>query len=223
VPRALPAVLFDLDGTLVDSIELILSAARHAFAQRPGPTPTDAEWVALIGTPLVDQIRRFAASDDDFELLVAAYRAYQHEHHDRMVRCYDGVLDVVRALHSADHPVAIVTSKGEAMARRALRHVGLDDAIDLVIGADATTRHKPNPDPVLLALERLDVGARDAIFVGDSPHDIAAGNAAGVATVAALWGPFSRETLEAARPSYVIGRIEELAGIVGRWDAGNGG
>ena len=216
MPRKLPAILFDLDGTLIDSIELILSAARHAFSLRDGPAPSDAEWTALIGTPLADQFRRFAATPEEFEMLLARYREFQREHHDRMVRCYDGVPEVVRMLRAAGHPIAIVTSKAEAMAMRALRHVALDAQIDLLVGSDATSRHKPFPDPVLHALERLDVRATDAIFVGDSPHDIAAGNAAGVTTVGALWGPFARETLEAAGASYVIDDIRALGGVLER-------
>ena len=213
-----PALLFDLDGTLVDTIDLIVRSARHAFAQRPGPTPTDAEWIALIGTPLTSQLRRYASSEDDFQLLVASYRGYQREHHDRMTRCYDGALETVRTLRQAGHRTAVVTSKMDELAWRALRLVGLDAYMDVMVGADQTTRHKPDPEPVALALELLGVDPGDALFVGDSPHDIAAGNAAGVATVAALWGPFSREALDVAEPSCVIDDIRDLYRIVRNWE-----
>src|SRR5919112_789385 len=90
--RALPAVLFDLDGTLIDSIELLLSSTRHAFEGR-ARAPTTEEWVRGIGTPLVDQLRQFADTEEDIAHLLGRYRSYQHEHHDRLTRCYDHVPD----------------------------------------------------------------------------------------------------------------------------------
>lgn len=210
------AVLFDLDGTLVDTIELLLRSVRHAFRDRAGRVPSEAEWVAGIGTPLVTQLRPFAADDTDLALLVASYREYQHEHHDRLTRCYDRVVDVVAQLKRDGHPTGVVTSKSDAIARRSLAHVGLLELMDVVIGADSTARHKPDPEPVRVALERLDYSPTNAIFVGDSPHDIGSGNAAGVVTVAALWGPFDRDTLERANPTHLLGDIGELSALVAR-------
>lgn len=224
-PRPRPvAVLFDLDGTLVDTIELLLASVRHAFAERAtrrhgGRTPTDAEWIAGIGTPLVEQLRPFAFDDEDVAALVADYRGYQREHHDRLTRCYDGVLDAVRALRQLGHPTAVVTSKSDDVAQRTLAWVGLAPLMDLVVSVGSTTRHKPDPEPVLFALDRLGYAPAEAIFVGDSPHDVRAGNAAGVATVAALWGPFAREVLEGVGPTYVIARIADLLPVVEAFQA----
>jgi len=212
--RPRPAVLFDLDGTLIDSIELLLSSARHAFEgwQRKGPT--DEEWIRGIGTPLVEQLRGFAASEDEVGLLLQRYRDYQHIHHDRLTRCYDDVPAVVAQLADRGHPMAIVTSKASVIAKRSLEWVGLHRFFPVVVGFDETTRHKPDPDPVLAALERLGASADQAAFVGDSPHDIHAGNAAGVLTIAAVWGPFDRETLAAARPNHFIGCMGDLPGVL---------
>lgn len=224
-PRGRPpiAVLFDLDGTLVDTIELLLSSVRHAFRDRAGRVPSEAEWVAGIGTPLVTQLRPFAADDADLALLVAGYREYQHEHHDRLTRCYDRVIDIVSRLKADGHPTGVVTSKSDAIAHRSLAYVGLLELMDVVIGADSTTRHKPDPEPVRVALERLGYAPADAVFLGDSPHDIAAGNAAGVVTIAALWGPFDRDTLEAVRPTHLLGDIGELPELVNKLQGRNEG
>jgi pyrophosphatase PpaX len=215
-PRALPAVLFDLDGTLIDTIELILSSARHAFHGWPGAVPTDQDWVRGIGTPLVDQLRGFVTSEDEVALLLDRYRAYQREHHDRLTRCYDDVPRVLQQLFDRGHPLAVVTSKASGIAHQSLGFVGLDRFFSTVIGFDDTTRHKPDPEPVTAALAQLGVEAADAVFVGDSPHDVHAGNAAGVATVAALWGPFDRETLAAARPNSFIGCMSDLLDVLDR-------
>jgi len=211
----LPAILFDLDGTLIDSIELILSSARHAFEDWP-VRPTDEEWVRGIGTPLVHQLRAYAANDDEMALLLERYRRYQHEHHDRLTRCYDDVPEVIAGLAERGHQLAVVTSKASPIAHQSLGFVGLDRFFPVVVGYDDTARHKPDPEPVRVALSRLGVSAEHAVFVGDSPHDILAGNAADVTTIAALWGPFERETLAEARPDHFIGCMAELPGVLDR-------
>jgi len=209
------AILFDLDGTLVDTLELLLGSARHTFRDRPH-RPTDAEWKAGIGTPLAEQLAPYAADPDELQRLVASYRAHQSEHLDRLTILYPGTADVMRTLHQRGHPLGIVTSKADAIAHRTLRHVGVDHLLDVVIGADATTRHKPDPEPVRVALERLGRAPADALFVGDSPHDVLSGNAAGVRTVAGLWGFFDRATLEAAGATYYLNDIGELPALVER-------
>jgi pyrophosphatase PpaX len=117
-------------------------------------------------------------------------------------------------LRAHRHPTAIVTSKMTDLAERALRFTGLRETIDIVIGVEQTTRHKPDPEPVRLALERLGYESAESVFLGDSPHDIAAGKAAGVTTVAARWGPFSAAELEGARPTHVLANIREFPPLV---------
>jgi pyrophosphatase PpaX len=208
------AVLFDLDGTLIDSIGLLLRCVHHAFEGHRGPVPTDADWVAGIGTPLVAQLRPYAADDRELEQLVARYRAFQRQHHDRLTTPFPGVVDTVRLLHERGHPLAVVTSKADELALRGIRHVGLERYFAEIIGCDACTRHKPEPEPVEIALARLGHAPAEAAFVGDSIHDIASGNAAGVTTIAALWGPFTRATLAVAGPRHFLDRITDLPALL---------
>ncbi len=208
-------ILFDLDGTLVDSIELILQSMEQAFAERPELKPTRAEWITGIGTPLVTQFRSYVEDETEVSRLLRRYRTYQNANHDRLTACYTGVLDAVHRLSLRGHPLAIVTSKPSELARRSIAHVGLAPYFPVIVGVESTPRNKPHPEPVRFALEQLDASTDGAFFVGDSPHDIAAGNAAGVSTVAALWGAFTREALEQARPRYVLDRIGGLDAIVG--------
>src|SRR5688500_8251106 len=165
-----PALLFDLDGTLVDSIELIMRSMHHAFDGHPGHVPTDDEWRALIGRPLADSFREFVADEPEVDRLIGRYREYQLAHHDRLLHAYDGIVEAIRRFAAAGHPMALVTSKADWLAARALVHVGLDDAIPVVVGCDSCTRHKPHPEPVERALALLAVPPGDSIFVGDSPH-----------------------------------------------------
>ena len=208
------ALLFDLDGTLVDSIDLLLAAFRHTFETHLGSAPSDEEWIAGIGTPLVSQIRAFVKDEAMVEQMMSTYRVFQREHHDRLLREFEGVRDTLALLKARGHPIALVTSKMNDLAHRALQYATLDALVDEVVGFDSCARHKPEPEPVLIALERLGYPSEDAIFVGDSPHDISAGNAAGVISVAALWGPFSRAALEAASPRYLLSNIGDLPALV---------
>jgi pyrophosphatase PpaX len=208
------AILFDLDGTLVDSIELILSAAEHAFAGRPGRAASREEFRSGIGRPLAEQFGPYCANAEELEALIAAYRGYQLEHHDRLTNAYPGIADAVRELAGAGHALAVVTSKMGAMAQRAVRYVGLESHIPLIVGCDATERHKPDPEPVLFALAHLGIAPADAIFLGDSPYDMEAGRAAGVTTVAALWGAFPREILLDAGAQHALAHPSELTELV---------
>jgi len=213
LPRR-PTILFDLDGTLIDSIELILTSARYAFEKLERDAPSDSEWLAGIGIPLFTMFGRYARDEEDVGVLIAAYREYQLANHDRLTRCYDNVVDTVKALNERGHEIGIVTSKSEALAMRGLAHVRLARYVDTIVGCDGSTRHKPDPEPVQIALTRLDCPPRDAIFVGDSVHDIIAGNAAGVRTAAATWGAFKRSDLESARPNLYLDDVSALLQIV---------
>jgi pyrophosphatase PpaX len=214
MPRDPITVLFDLDGTLIDSIELIMNAARHAFGSRAGPAPTDDEFMAGIGQPLLTQFGPYVQTPAEMEHLIAEYRTYQLANHDRLTTLYDGVAEVVDTLRSQGHRLGIVTSKMDAIARRSLKHVGLEGQIEVLVGCDATNRHKPDPEPVRFALERMGSTPEQAVFIGDSPFDVQAGNGAGVQTIAVTWGAFSRDTLMAAEPSFVLERPHEIPPLI---------
>ena len=217
-----PALLFDLDGTLIDSIELIMRSMRHAFDGYGARAPSDDEWRALIGRPLIESFREFVVEEPEVERLIGRYREYQLEHHDRLVRPYDGIVAAIRAFAAAGHPMALVTSKADWLATRALVHVGLDDAIPVVVGCDTVARHKPHPEPVQRALVLLRATPEHAIFVGDSPHDIDAGRAAGVYTIAVTWGAFTRDEMDRAGADAVIHEVGQLAAAVTRAARGDG-
>jgi len=214
--RARLALLFDLDGTLVDSIELILSSFRHTFRQHVGEVPPDAKWIAGLGTPLFTQLKEFTSDDALARAMIATYRQYQLAHHDEFMRTYEGVAEAMSELRGRGHATALVTSKMGDLAERALTFTGLRGSIDVIVGMEDTQRHKPDPEPVRVALAQLGRAARDAVFLGDSPHDIAAGNAAGVITVAARWGPFEAQELDAAGPAHQVSAMRDFPPLIAR-------
>lgn len=209
------AVLFDLDGTLVDSIALLLASMKHTFEGR-SRQPNDAEWIEGLGTPLPKQLTPYVESDQDRERLVNRYRTFQHENHDRLMARYEGVIDTLALLYQRGHPMGVVTSKGNMMMDRGLKFIGADDYIEVAIGYDSCHIHKPDPYPVRLALKKLGYAPEESVFVGDSPHDIKAGNDAGVITIAALWGPFRRSQLEPYNPAYFLDQITDLPRLLDR-------
>jgi pyrophosphatase PpaX len=205
-------VLFDLDGTLVDTVPFILASVRHTFEGQPR-CPTDADWTAGIGTPLRNQLLQFAASPALVEPLFQRYRAYWLQHHDAATHLFPGAGELVRALRQAGHPIAIVTAKLESGAERTLRHVGLLDQVDLVVAADTVEKSKPDPMPVRYALSKLDREPREAVMIGDSPHDLASGRGAGTTTIGVCWGAAGREVL-APLADHLVSAMADLAPLI---------
>lgn len=209
-------VLFDLDGTLIDSIRLILDSYHHTLAVHGLPPRTDEEWLAGIGTPLRVQFRDWAGDASTLEAMIATYREYNLAHHDQRIAAYPGVVGMVHDLRRTGVRLGLVTSKNTPGARRGLRVIGLEDSMEVIIGADDVERPKPHPEPVLLALDRLGARAETAMYVGDSLHDMHAGRAAGVRTGAVLWGPFGKDHLAPAAPDHWFDRPADLLAVVGQ-------
>ncbi len=199
---AIQAVLFDLDGTLIDSTDLILASYRHTLAVHGYPPAPDAEWMRGMGTPLRVQLGPWADSPEALQSLVATYRAYNLANHDRMISPFPGVVEVVQDIRARGIRTAVVTSKNREGAARGLGLVGLERAIDVVVAADDVANPKPHPEPVERAVAALGADPTRTIFVGDSIHDLTSGRGAGVLTGAVLWGPFRRTELEPGGPDF---------------------
>lgn len=199
---ALTTFLFDLDGTLIDSIELIIRSYQHTIrTHRQLETAPDV-WMKGLGIPLRVQFKEWSEDPAEIDAMVVTYREYNLSHHDEMVTAYDGVVDAVKALRNRGKKLGLVTSKFRSGAYRGLKKVGLDEEFHVVVGADEVTNPKPHPEPVLTALSRLSVTPEEAVFIGDSRHDMECGRAARVETAAVLWGPFGRSDLEDLNPDY---------------------
>ena len=211
---AIRTVLFDLDGTLIDSVRLILDSYHHTLAAHGLPPRSDDEWLAGVGTPLTAQSAAWRDDPETLAALIATYREYNLKHHDRMVTVYPGVVAVVRALKEDGITTGLVTSKNRAGAVRGLTLVQLEAMMDVMVCADEVENPKPHPEPVEKAVRLLSADPRATVYVGDSVHDMRAGRAAGVVTAAVLWGPFGRSQLEGAQPDYWLERPDDLLNLV---------
>jgi pyrophosphatase PpaX len=186
-----PTVLFDLDGTLVDSGAIILASFKHAARTVLARDVEEEQIAALVGgSNLHDQMRVLSPAHVDE--LVRVYREHNRPLHDEL-EAFEGVEELVKTLSEQGRKLGIVTAKGRQTVDLAFAVLSLERYFDAVVTADMTDHHKPDPAPVLKALELLESEPADAAFVGDSPYDIAAGKAAGVFTVAVSWGKIHPE------------------------------
>jgi pyrophosphatase PpaX len=209
-----PVVLFDLDGTLIDSGAMIVASMRHAATTVLGREVPDEQLKAAVGGPgLVAQMR--ALDEARVDELVRAYRLHNEPLHAELESCA-GIEDALDVLRREGRRLGIVTAKRHATIRLAFEVLPqLEDSFDVVVGAEDTARHKPHPDPILLALDRLDAAPAQAAYVGDSPFDIQAARAAGVAAVAVAWGGIhAPERLAQERPDALVHSAEELLGVL---------
>jgi pyrophosphatase PpaX len=204
-------VVFDLDGTVVDTVELIIESFRYATSTVLGEVLPDEFIIAGVGRPLRTQMERLSA--EHAQALYDVYREYNHRRHDELIRGYDGIEEVLVALKAAGRRTGIVTSKSRDTTAMAFRAVGLEAHFDVVVTATDTTEHKPSPVPLRLCLERLGATAAGSIYIGDSPFDIEAGAAAGMATAAVAWGVFGREALLAAGPDFWLDEPRDLLAL----------
>lgn len=212
--RTISTVLFDLDGTLIDSIALILESYRHTMTEHGFGEVSDDLWRAGIGTPLRVQLAAWARGPEDLEALVQTYRRYNLDNHDRMITVFPGVPEMVQEVAALGCRVGVVTSKTREGTLRGLRLAGLESSIEAMVCADDVENPKPHPEPVTQAVRLLGGAPESTIFVGDSIHDMVAGRAAGVEIGAALWGPFGRSDLEASTPNVWLEQPAELVDFI---------
>ena len=207
-------VLFDLDGTLIDSVQLILESYRHTLAAHGLPPLSDDEWLRGVGTPLSAQFAPWQDDQGTMEAMIATYREYNLANHDRMVREFPGVVETVRGVRARGLKTGLVTSKARQGALRGLRLVGLDDAMDVLVCADEVHNPKPHPEPVEKAVRLLRADPANTVYIGDSIHDLRSGRAAGVRSAAVLWGPFTRAHLAPAEPDFWLEHPKDLLSLL---------
>jgi pyrophosphatase PpaX len=214
-----PAILFDLDGTLIDTTSLILSCFEHSWRTVAAWSHDRETLIATFGMPLREAITLLAADrdcsldGDQVERLLSEYRSFNLANHDGMIRSFPGATQALAELKARGYLIGVVTSKGRELGRRGLELCSLDCLLDVAVFLEDTDHHKPRPEPVLKALERLNARPNLAVYVGDSRHDLIAGRAAGVRTVAAMWGPGARETLDQQHPDFSAESISDLLEI----------
>lgn len=204
-------VLFDLDGTVLDTHDAILESLQYATRTVLHKVIPDEVLVAEVGQPLVKQMRTLAPDEETAQELLVVYRSRNEQDLDQKTKPFDGIEDLLRALKQEGFTVAVVTSKRQSLATTSLKAFGLFDLFARVNGMEASKKHKPDPDPLIQAAHDLNVPLCRCLYIGDSPFDIQAAHGANLPCVAVTWGRFfGRDVLEEQRPTAFADTMDEL-------------
>ncbi len=205
-------VLFDLDGTLIDSLPLIIECSRLAGAEIG--LPWDEDHIrSMIGIPLIET-GEILLGKGQGEFYRSVYLKYFHQLHDEKIKIFSGIIPMLETLKQQQIAMAVVTSKIHDSAIMSLMETGIMDFFDQIITASEPCAHKPSPEPALLALARLGKSQDGAIFVGDSPYDIQCGTDAQMATCGVTWGMATKDQLTPYHPTYLADTVPQLEKII---------
>lgn len=210
--KKIKALLFDFDGTLLDTNELIIQSFQHVL-EKYYPGEYDREAILpFLGPTLTEN---FSTIDPNrVAQFIKEYREWNIENHDRLSREFDGVSKAMQRLKAQGFKMAIVSTKVNYMIEKGLRLLDVEGVFDVVIGHDDVSKTKPDPEPILLALERLGLAPEEAIMIGDNYHDIVGGQNAGVKTAGVAWTAKGEAFLQQYEPDYMLQHITDLYDIV---------
>ncbi|MDR0852029.1 MAG: HAD-IA family hydrolase [Clostridiales Family XIII bacterium] len=213
--KKIDTVLFDFDGTIMDTNELILRSWQHAFVMFTGKEGDEEEILRSYGEPIFGTVDRFFP-DGPSAGVVAAYREYQERYYEETITLFPGILDLFKTLKTQGYAIGIVTSRLYHSAKIGLEKFGLFDYVTAFVTIRDTEKPKPDPEPILLALSQLEKKPEQAIMVGDTKHDIQCARNAYVVPVLVDWSlavpPEARSGEDA--PDYIIEKAEDLLGIL---------
>jgi pyrophosphatase PpaX len=207
-------ILFDLDGTLIDTNELIISTFLHTLGKFYPNKYQREDVLPFLGPTLHETFGEMDA--ERVEEMVADYRKYNLENHDLMVKEFEGVFETVEALKDMGYKLAIVTTKREDVSLKGLRLTKLDRFFDVIVAYDHVKKVKPDPEPIILALEKLGSTPEETLMVGDNFHDILAGKNAGTKTAGVAWSIKGRDYIAKYEPDYILEKMADLLPLLER-------
>ncbi len=206
-------VFFDLDGTLIDTIPLILESFNHTFMHHFGTTRPEEETIGYIGMPLVKHFKSIYPGKE--EELVKTYRAYNEEKHDNCIAIFIGIHDLLKSLYEKGIVLGVVTSKRRELAVRGLKLFNLYDYFMFVNGSEESNKHKPDGEPLINAMKIAKVDNKEEVlYVGDSPLDILCARNAGVKSAAVAWTYSPRSELERVDPNIFLEKPTDLLNYI---------
>lgn len=201
-----------MDGTLLDTTDLIMKSFHHTIRTHHGRDADEALVKSTFGKPLIGALELMGP---DAEEMLKTYREFNLRYHDELAAVFSGVADTVRVLYNSGVRLAVVTSKTRVTSLRGLRLFDLDKYFPVIIGHEDCVDHKPHAEPVVRALAGLGLRPDECLMVGDSPFDIASARAAGVKTAAVRWTYVPWRDIEAANPDYVLEDMSDLPALCG--------
>ncbi|BDH62927.1 pyrophosphatase PpaX [Lysinibacillus sp. PLM2] len=206
------ALLFDFDGTLLNTNDLIIQTFMHVLEERFPGVYKPEDCIQFIGPSLKETFEEIAP--EEVEDMILKYRTWNHEHHDELVTEYEGVIETLEQLKAQGIRLAIVSTKRRDTIERGLDIMGARHFFEFWIGIEDVTNVKPDPEPVLLAIEKLGVDKGEVMMIGDNYHDIEAGKNAGVKTAGVSWSLKGEAFLKQFNPDYILYHMSDLLSIV---------
>ncbi|MFZ3171084.1 MAG: pyrophosphatase PpaX [Carboxydocellales bacterium] len=206
-------VLFDLDGTVLNTNELIIKSFQHTLRTHLDLHPTHEDLYPHFGEPLRDTLARYDAQR--VEELLTTYRDFMYGNHDELVKIFPGTFETMQSLHRAGIAIGVVTSKLKMTSMWGLKLFGLDQFVRVCVTIEDVQNPKPHPEPIELALHQLKLGKERVLMVGDSPYDLKCAYNAGVSSAAVGWSVHPQETLTKENPHYVLKQFSDLLGMCG--------
>jgi pyrophosphatase PpaX len=210
--KRITTLLFDLDGTLIDTNELIISSFIHTLNHYYPDQYKREDVLPFMGPPLADTFMKI--DSERVDEMIERYRKYNLENHDLLVKEFDGVYETIQALHEQGYKMAIVSTKIRDTVIKGLRLTKLDKFFDVVVGLDDVKHAKPDPEPLQKALHQLGSTPDEALMIGDNSHDILGGKNAGTKTAGVAWSAKGKEYLAQFEPDYMIEHIQDLFDIL---------
>ncbi|GIP40282.1 pyrophosphatase PpaX [Paenibacillus sp. J31TS4] len=207
-------LLFDLDGTLIDTNELIIATFLHVLEGKTAEPFTRDHIIPNMGLPLMEQLLMFTGRTE-VEDLVQAYREYNVRMHDELVREFPHVREVVAALHEQGIRMGVVTNKISRTAQMGLKVAGLENYMDVIVAEDDVMNGKPDPEGILKAIEALGAEPETTVMVGDSQYDLQAAKRAGVRSAGVAWSSKGEEFLRQFEPDFLLTDMRDLYEIIG--------
>jgi pyrophosphatase PpaX len=206
-------ILFDLDGTLIDTNELIITTYLHTFEKYYPSKYKREDVLPFLGPTLQEAFG--GVNPDQVEEMILEYRAYNIANHDELVKEFAGVFETVRTLKERGYKLGVVTTKRLDMTIKGLHLMNLAEFFEVIIASDHVKNVKPDPEPIYKALERLGSTPAETIMVGDNFHDILAGKNAGTTTAGVAWSIKGREYVAKFEPDYMLENMVDLLTILG--------
>jgi pyrophosphatase PpaX len=206
-------VLFDLDGTLIDTNELIIASFLHTLEYYYPKQYQREDVLPFMGPSLKETFSRLDEAKTDE--MITTYRTYNRTHHDSLVTEFPTVMETIKELKEKGYKLGIVSTKLSDGVLKGLKLTKLDSYFDVIVALDHVEKEKPDPEPILKALEQLKSKPEEAIMVGDNYHDILAGKNAGTLTAGVAWTIKGRDYLAGYGPDYMLEEMSDLLTILG--------
>jgi pyrophosphatase PpaX len=205
-------ILFDFDGTIIDSDEIIIKALEYTVREVTGNEPDMDKIYSSLGLILLDQMKILAPCNP--ELAVEKYKSFYREHMDSMTGIFPNVVNTLKELKKLEIKNAVVSNKGIHGINHGLDKFKLRDYFDAVVSAYDVENNKPHPEPAYKALKMLDAKPEQSLLIGDSPNDIRCGINAGIKTVLVGWTIYPDKGFTGVKADYTINDFREILDIV---------